>query len=1131
MEDSSSQSTDNSMKVLKFWHIIEFFTPFDLDEICSRGTAQYKLTERQLIDKGNHYLPWLSEWAFNKAGGVSTHEYRYNLYLLPFNKNELTKLSQKIFPREQDGYKHFEFEEKFDDEGETCFARISLDKQGCPMWDKISLSTLPWALGKLSSNELNALTHERYERDQEKLKIELKTLSDHLGNLESTVITDYREPGVLTAQGLGALFVTLKCWAGFSPEHSIMVVIEMKKGSLKKIEKFTPKETEDQVLKLETKNPAEETLKEAVDKIAETEPIEQADILNSFYLEDLERVMNDIVSGKHDLLEAYLLGINDHQKTDLHAIENYSSVLKKLKPCYLNQGRWPVNDKNLMSLMQQFVLNESFHSTRQNAILSVNGPPGTGKTTLFQDVVAENITRRAKVLSEFNSSKETFSGSLNISFSNSESRMIRLLDEKLIGFEMIVVSSNNAAVENISKEFPLKRKISQKYQKNCRYLEPIASKVFSLHKNNAVIPLPKEDKPWGLISVALGNSKNRNQFRDRAFFKPEDKDDAAYRINRGESLTVWEWSKQYKGLTFLQAKDDFKKADNALKDYLNLIKRFEELHEKIGGLDVERYCVVLYRQLKVVELAEGKLDSRLNEMKQLSLRLNQEKKQIQSDIAQSVQIRPGFFQRILNTKAARIHEEQLNKLRADWSHCLDKERTLKEELKSYELQIAKVTKEKNNVLVLMSVKKDEYSRLEKEYVHLSTELVGIVLPSANRGQQESTDQMQAFWQNERLNELRTTLFIAALTLHEAWLAEVLKSGLFTGNLYAISALLSNKRLVNASNELPIWQSFFMWVPVVSSTFASVARQFKNIGRQAFGWFLIDEAGQAIPQAAVGAIWRAKRSLVVGDPLQIEPVFTTPPNLIEGLAKELLPENIEQWLPTLISVQTLADGANPLGTYADVTGKNQWIGCPLRVHRRCLDPMFSVANQIAYDQKMISARINPVITEHYHLGESCWYHLKGEATDKQYVEAQGHLLFNLLVQIYEQEQKLPVLYIITPFKRVKQNLQRLLGDSELWPRYQQTTCKPPRSETLRKWCARHIGTVHTFQGKESSAVIFILGADENSAGAINWASSKPNLLNVALTRARDRIYLIGDYELWSRKRYFSDLSQALTIVNV
>jgi superfamily I DNA and/or RNA helicase len=57
--------------------------------------------------------------------------------------------------------------------------------------------------------------------------------------------------------------------------------------------------------------------------------------------------------------------------------------------------------------------------------------------------------------------------------------------------------------------------------------------------------------------------------------------------------------------------------------------------------------------------------------------------------------------------------------------------------------------------------------------------------------------------------------------------------------------------------------------------------------------------------------------------------------------------------------------------------------------------------------------------------------------------------------------------------------------------------------MGEWLKSHIGTVHTFQGKEAKGVILCLGLDETTKGAANWASQKPNLLNIAITRAKHR----------------------------
>jgi superfamily I DNA and/or RNA helicase len=80
-----------------------------------------------------------------------------------------------------------------------------------------------------------------------------------------------------------------------------------------------------------------------------------------------------------------------------------------------------------------------------------------------------------------------------------------------------------------------------------------------------------------------------------------------------------------------------------------------------------------------------------------------------------------------------------------------------------------------------------------------------------------------------------------------------------------------------------------------------------------------------------------------------------------------------------------------------------------------------------------------------------------------------------------------------------------------------------------WRNKHIGTVHTFQGKENDIVILVLGCDPVNQGGAVWASSKPNLPNVALTRAKKHIFVVGDPAVWQEKPYFREVANTLPCI--
>lgn len=106
-----------------------------------------------------------------------------------------------------------------------------------------------------------------------------------------------------------------------------------------------------------------------------------------------------------------------------------------------------------------------------------------------------------------------------------------------------------------------------------------------------------------------------------------------------------------------------------------------------------------------------------------------------------------------------------------------------------------------------------------------------------------------------------------------------------------------------------------------------------------------------PQQAVGAIWRARRVVTLGDPLQLEPVVPLSIAAQQALRRTFSVDD-DRWLPGRTSVQRLADQRTAYGTFLPGAESPVRVGAPLRVHRRCDKPMFDVSNAIAYDGLMV-----------------------------------------------------------------------------------------------------------------------------------------------------------------------------------
>ena len=354
-------------------------------------------------------------------------------------------------------------------------------------------------------------------------------------------------------------------------------------------------------------------------------------------------------------------------------------------------------------------------------------------------------------------------------------------------------------------------------------------------------------------------------------------------------------------------------------------------------------------------------------------------------------------------------------------------------------------------------------------------------------------QMSNPWFDEKYRIEQSKLFVLALQVRKEFLYENRKNLKAAINIwkYQKNSVEKNKKLINIA-----WNWINLCIPVISSTFASFSRMLKNIDENVLGHTFVDEAGQALPQAAVGAVFRSKNIMVVGDPFQIKPVLTLDEGILALLSK--IYNVSEIYLSESACVQTLVDAVSKYGFYTSKDmDENSWIGIPLWVHRRCQYPMFTISNAVSYNNLMVQGK------EGY--GKTGWYDISGKAANK-YVEEQGDFLLKKIKSMIEKDPKIidknesDTVYIISPFKNVAYKLGIKLNEIGF-----------TRKE---KGKVTNIGTIHTFQGKEAPIVFMVLGADTNSKGAATWAVNEANMMNVAATRAKKEFYIIGDRKLYS-----------------
>lgn len=159
-------------------------------------------------------------------------------------------------------------------------------------------------------------------------------------------------------------------------------------------------------------------------------------------------------------------------------------------------------------------------------------------------------------------------------------------------------------------------------------------------------------------------------------------------------------------------------------------------------------------------------------------------------------------------------------------------------------------------------------------------------------------------------------------------------------------------------------------------------------------------------------------------------------------------------------------------------------------------MFAISNAIAYSGLMVFGTPPRAPVD---LPVSQWMHVEGGDIDGHWIEREGHVVQDLIGRLLTSGIAPREIFLISPFRAVVRRLRQIAQQAH----------------------GIQVGTIHTAQGKESDVVILVLGGDPSKPGAKQWASQRPNLLNVAASRAKRRLYVVGNRDDWRKFPYFSD----------
>lgn len=831
-------------------------------------------------------------------------------------------------------------------------------------------------------------------------------------------------------------------------------------------------------------------------------------IMNEEYIISLDEITEDAIKNIKEDIEL------------LKKIIEYDNYMPNLLNKYLN-GSNKTNNINDSKYLKTHKGNyksdygvgqgqyKIVNCINDNDLIAIEGPPGTGKTSLLKEIIANKIVERANlILKNWNQDLTATSY-----YGNTYYKM-DWYNEDVKTIKSIVVSSKNGeAIENVGNEV----------NKDMKYMMPISRKYKKIKRLEDGTLYREVSQYKGIICLSLGKQDNVQYFREFLYQRllpmierlnnKENKKIVIEKIREKYQKKLKEVTEYEKFLSKLsQIKDkkiyyygidtinqeELKQIEEKFKkDKRGNEKRAQNIEKEI--VDIDEKINKRKAEIDLDKEKSNKINNKIKDSQQKVVEYQTNIKTLEENKTNFEKINKNIFTRIINYKIYRTNKNiDFNKKIIEKQVLSDTENRI---IEQYIKEKSALEQEIEKLLKIYEDTKNKYQKLQIEYGEIKNKLKEIKLIEEFNEKHKTK-----YWNYSStlemcckgyLNKLNQELFMLALKLNEAYIikngkeiAENLRlflpeeqSSFICQKFYDSTDIYNDRKQDGIRN---LWNTIFLCFPVITTTLDSFCKRCFHLIPEYIDLELIDESGQILPHNLVSALYRSKKAVIVGDVRQIEPIYNNVNrNFYQN--QKAIGEKFEDIKIKENSIQTLAN------KNTDILNNGENI--ILNDHYRCEKNIINFSNQNVYNNKL-NMHVKDDFDKPF-LNNMIALDVRGKRTKrgktnekKNENKIEAEACVQTIKYIKEQDKNNSSIAIITPFKEQKYLLESMLKKEGL--------------------ADIKVGTVHAFQGQERDYIIFTPTFDTlEPKWSVKFIGDKCNMLNVAVTRAKKQFIYIGN----------------------